>query len=67
MAKYYNCAIVPVKVRAPKDKSNSEDTVGVIFTWIIAALRDEAFADEKDTHAEPNSYSLTWGSDYYLR
>jgi hypothetical protein len=43
MAEHYNCAIVPARVRAPKDKPNAEGTVGVISTWIIAALRDEQF------------------------
>lgn len=43
MAEYYNCAIVPARVRAPKDKPNAEGTVGVISTWIIAALRDQQF------------------------
>ena len=43
MAEHYNCAIVPARVRAPKDKPNAEGTVGVISTWILAALRDEQF------------------------
>ena len=43
MAEFYNCAIVPARVRAPKDKPNVEGTVGNISTWIIAALRDEQF------------------------
>ncbi len=43
MAHYNNCAIVPARVRAPKDKPNAEGTVDVISTWIIAALRDEQF------------------------
>ena len=43
MAEHYNCAIIPARVRAPKDKPNAEGTVGVISTWIIAALRDEQF------------------------
>ena len=43
MAEHYNCAIVPARVRAPKDKPNVEGSVGVISTWIVAALRDEQF------------------------
>ena len=43
MAEHYNCTIVPARVRAPKDKPNAEGTVGVISTWIVAALRDEQF------------------------
>lgn len=43
MAEHYNCAIVPARVRTPKDKPNAEGTVGVISTWITAALRDQQF------------------------
>ena len=43
MAEHYSCAIIPARVRAPKDKPNSEGTVGVISTWILAAIRDEQF------------------------
>ncbi len=43
MAEYYGTAIIPARVRAPKDKPNVEGTVGNISTWITAALRDEQF------------------------
>lgn len=43
MAEHYNTAIIPARVRAPKDKPNTERAVGNISTWIIAALRDEQF------------------------
>jgi transposase len=43
MAEYYNTAIIPARVRKPKDKPNAERTVGVISTWIIAALRHRQF------------------------
>ena len=43
MAEHYNTAIVPARVRAPKDKPSAEGSVGVISTWITAALRDEQF------------------------
>ena len=43
MAEHYNTAIVPARVRTPKDKPNAEGSVGVISTWITAALRDEQF------------------------
>ena len=43
MAEHYNTAIIPARVRAPKDKPNAESAVGNISTWIIAALRDEQF------------------------
>lgn len=43
MAEYYNTAVVPARVRKPKDKPNVEGAVGYISTWIIAALRDRQF------------------------
>lgn len=43
MAEHYGVAIVPARVRKPKDKPAVEGTVGVISTWIIAALRNQKF------------------------
>lgn len=43
MAEYYNTAVIPARVRKPKDKPNAEGTVGYISTWIIAALRNRTF------------------------
>lgn len=43
MAEYYNTAIVPARVRKPKDKPNAEGTVRIIGTWIMAALRNEQY------------------------
>ena len=43
MAEHYATAIIPARVRSPKDKPNAEGAVGNISTWIIAALRNEEF------------------------
>ena len=43
MAEHYNTAIIPARVRAPKDKPNAEGNVGHVSTWITAALRNEKF------------------------
>lgn len=43
MAEYYGTAIVPARVRAPKDKSHAEGTVKFATTWVIAALRNHKF------------------------
>lgn len=43
MAEHYNTAVIPTRPRAPKDKPTAEGSVGVISTWIIAALRNEKF------------------------
>ena len=36
MAEHYGTAIIPARVRTPKDKPNAEGTVGNISTWITA-------------------------------
>ena len=43
MAEHYGTAIIPARVRTPKDKPNAEGTVRNISTWITAALRNEQF------------------------
>lgn len=43
LAVHYDTAIVPARVRHPKDKSIAEGTVKFASTWIIAALRDQRF------------------------
>ncbi len=43
LATHYDTAVLPARVRKPKDKSSAEGNVGHISTWIIAALRNEQF------------------------
>lgn len=43
MAEHYGTAIIPARPVDPKDKPNAEGTVGVIETWILAALRNRRF------------------------
>ena len=43
MAEHYGTAVIPARVRKPKDKPSVEGTVGDISTWIIAALRNWKF------------------------
>ena len=43
MAEHYNTAIIPARIRSPKDKPNVEGIVGNISTWITVALRNEQF------------------------
>lgn len=43
LAEHYNTAVVPARVRRPKDKSSAEGTVGVVSTRVIAALRNRKF------------------------
>src|SRR5699024_12443466 len=39
MAAHYSAAVLPARIRAPKDKPSTENTVGHVATWVIAALR----------------------------
>ena len=43
MAEHYGTAIIPARVRTPRDKATAEGSVGNISTWITAALRNEQF------------------------
>jgi transposase len=43
MAEHYGTAIIPARIRHPKDKPNVEGSVGNISTAIIAALRNEQY------------------------
>ena len=43
MAEHYGTVIIPARVRKPKDKPNAEGTVGIVSTWILAALRNQQF------------------------
>lgn len=44
MAEYYQTAIVPARVRHPKDKNSTEGSVGYMTRQIIARLRDIRFS-----------------------
>lgn len=63
MAEHYGTAIIPARVRSPKDKPNAEQTVRNVSTWIIAAVRNEQFF----TIAELNSVIRKKLEDYNHR
>ncbi|MDR2983141.1 MAG: IS21 family transposase [Puniceicoccales bacterium] len=43
LAEHYGIAVIPARVRKPKDKPSVEGAVGVVSTWIMAALRNRQF------------------------
>lgn len=43
MAEHYDTVIIPARVRHPKDKPNVEGAVGIISTWVLAAIRHQKF------------------------
>jgi transposase len=51
MAEHYDTAVLPARVRKPRDKANAEGEVGVISTWIIAALRNCRFFTIEELNA----------------
>lgn len=51
MAEHYGTAVIPCRVRAPKDKSTVEGTVGIISTWILGALRNQQFLSLRELNS----------------
>lgn len=43
MASFFDAAVIPARVRKPKDKAKVELSVKLATMWIIAALRDSTF------------------------
>jgi transposase len=43
MAAHYDTAVIPARVRKPRDKPTAEGEVGIVSTWIVAALRNRTF------------------------
>ena len=43
MARHYGTAIIPARVRKPKDKAKVEAGVQIVERWILARLRDQQF------------------------
>ncbi len=51
LAEHYGTAVIPARVRTPKDKAMVEGTVGVISTFILAAMRNEQFLSLSELNA----------------
>jgi transposase len=43
MAEHYGTAIIPARVKAPKDKATVEGSVGNISSFILASIRNQTF------------------------
>jgi len=43
MAMHYSSVVIPARIRRPKDKASAEGAVGVISTWILAAIRNQTY------------------------
>ena len=51
MAAHYSAAVLPGRIRAPKDKASVENTVAHVATWIIAGLRRQHFTSLPELRA----------------
>jgi transposase len=52
MASHYGCAVIPTRVRAPRDKAKVEVGVQVVERWILARLRKMTFFSLAEVNAE---------------
>ena len=43
LAEHYGTAIIPARVRKPRDKSTVEGAVGIVSSFILAAIRNQQF------------------------
>ena len=43
LAEHYGTAIIPTRVRSPKDKPTVEGAVGIVSTFILAPIRNQKF------------------------
>jgi transposase len=50
MAAHYDVAIIPARVRRPKDKAKVETAVGIATRWILAPLRDRIFVSLEEAN-----------------
>lgn len=51
LAEHYGTAIIPARIRAPKDKPTVEGAVGNISTFILAAIRSQRFFSLRELNA----------------
>jgi transposase len=50
MASHYGCAVIPARVRKPRDKAKVENAVLQVERWVIAALRNRTFHSIHDAN-----------------
>jgi len=51
LARHYNMAVLPARVRRPRDKSAVESAVNLVERWVLAPLRNRAFFSLDETNA----------------
>jgi transposase len=68
MAEHYGTAVIPARVRSPKDKSTVEGAVGDISSYILASIRNQQFFTLTELNAEirrphPRLLLCLWASE----
>jgi len=43
MAQHYDTAVIPARIKTPKDKASVEGSIGIISNWILSAIRNQQF------------------------
>jgi len=51
MAEHYGTAVIPARIKSPKDKPTVEGAIGIISTWILAAIRNLQFLSLRELNA----------------
>ena len=51
LAGHYSAAVLPARIKAPKDKPSAENTVAHVATWVIAKLRKQTFGSLPELQA----------------
>lgn len=62
MAEHYGTAVIPARVKKPKDKAKAEVGVQVVTRWILARLRKRTFFSLAELNAAISEL-LTWAND----
>lgn len=67
MAEHYGTAIIPARVRKPKDKPNSESSVNLVYMWITAVIRNEQFFSLAELNAVIKEKLVKFNSNLFQK
>lgn len=62
LAQHYGIAIVPARVRRPRDKSSVESAVKHVERWVLAPLRDRRFLSRAEANATIAELVEAWNN-----
>ena len=62
MASHYGCAVIPARVRKPRDKAKVESAVQQVERWVIAPLRNRTFGSLAEANVAMRE-RLEWLND----